>query len=148
MEWHQMLNFHLNAPTGVIDRKPEVQLSYENHKKYLNENNIDISDYIMDTVFANDDLFKIKVCPFPYDMSDSDHYLIWFNPKINVYSVWEDIEYVEQIVNKWFTGVKENHYIFFKNNADNRSIDGVPHYHLFIQRKDIAYQKMNKKEFM
>ena len=70
--------------------------------KKLTEKNIEIDDYILDTVLK-DNLFVITKNPFPYDIDYIEHKLIWINTQY---------KYSDETIYKYIKIIKK----FKKNN--------------------------------
>ena len=106
------------------NRTELIEKKYEDHIKNLKKNNIDISTYIIDTIIRDNIMVMCKNS-FPYNIPNTEHYLLWINPK---YKISRDT--VDAYVEK---KVKNKMYICFENSSVNKSINSIIHYHILIR---------------
>lgn len=105
------------------NRKPEIENLYRKHLKKLKEKNIEIDDYILNTVLK-DNFFVITKNPFPYDIDYIEHKLIWINTKY---------KYSDETIYKYIKfNIPDKEFYYFENDEKNKSIHRVKHYHIFV----------------
>lgn len=128
LTWAFLCQFNeTNPPTCALGRSISVQKKYDTFRDNIIQNYGNVSNYLEETLFVNEEPFIIKKNDFPYNTtSNIDHYLLWINPKYNSY-------FTNKSVKKQLELFFENKYIFFKNNSNNMSIQSITHYHIFIK---------------
>ena len=116
-----------------IFRNKDIQKKYDEFKKFITENKIDINDYIYKKYLGE---IKINFTEnnFPYDIEENcQHYVIWFDSKYYSELKLKDSE--EKIIEKIVrTKFKDNQYIYFENVSNNKSVPNIVHYHVFIKK--------------
>ena len=98
------------------------------HEKYLKckQNQLNL----MLELFSNGNLYTIKLALFPYDIETNvQHYILWFSPFLK-YKIYNDKNYIKKIINIHF---KNKNTVYFMNYHKNRSINKIPHYHIFVK---------------
>ena len=81
-------------------------------------------------LFSNGNLYTIKLALFPYDIENNvQHYILWFSPFLK-YKIYNDKNYIKKIINIHF---KNKNTVYFMNYHKNRSINKIPHYHIFVK---------------
>lgn len=130
--WEKLLTHHRNPPDMPIFRNDQVQKEYDEFKKFIVENNIDINQYIYKK-FLGELKMNFIENTFPYDVEDNcKHFVIWFDTKYYAnLKLKEDEEIIiDKIVRNKF---KDNQYVYFENISNNKSVPDIKHFHVFIK---------------
>ena len=130
--WEKLLTHHRNPPDMPIFRNEKVQKEYDEFKKFIVENNIDINEYIYKK-FLGELKMNFIENTFPYDVEDNcKHFVIWFDTKYYAnLKLKEDEEIIiDKIVRNKF---KDNQYVYFENVSNNKSVPDIKHFHVFIK---------------
>jgi len=104
-------------------RSIEMQKKYLEHRKQIKDKNICVRDHILNNIIK-DNLFKITINKFPYDIDNIEHYLIWINPNYKIC-----YETLYEYIILYF---KTNKFYYFENSSDLKSILDIRHFHIFI----------------
>ena len=133
--WVQIIKYHKNPPNKTLPRQESVIRKYQEHIDLLKNRNESITEYICNKLFSdNDNKYCFIPNKFPYWFVGVDHYLIWFNPKYNHLIPNElnqiDSEYIDRIVK---TKYRNNQYVYYENFANNKSVPGIKHLHVYIK---------------
>ena len=118
-------HFNINKPpksSKLISRTKDM------HEKYLKYKPNQLN--LMLELFSNGNLYTIKLALFPYDIETNvQHYILWFSPFLK-YKIYNDKNYIKKIINIHF---KNKNTVYFMNYRKNRSINKIPHYHIFVK---------------
>jgi len=113
MEWKYILPYHKKPPTIRFQRHPYIQNLYDNDNTTEKE--------LFKKLFKRDELWVMTKNKYPYYfVDDTQHYIIWFRNKINY-------ELVEFLLRDY------NDVVYYQNIKVNRSINTIPHVHVFIK---------------
>lgn len=125
--WDFIKQFHKKSPLINIKRKKQMEEKYILHKKNLKDKNINIEDYLQNSLFKNNFKYILTENDFPYNLKNGiEHKLLWINPNYN--NLFND-ELITKIISMRMRGKT---YIYFENNDNNKSIKSIKHYHIFI----------------
>jgi len=130
--WDRLQTLHRNPPNDKITRNEKIQNEYEKLMKYIKDSNININEYIYKK-FLNGLNVNFIENTFPYDIEDNCyHYVIWFeNEYFNkVTNCINENKIIENIIRSKF---KNNEYIYFENLSNNKSVNSIKHFHVFIK---------------
>lgn len=117
----------LNPPSDII-RQPCVQQQYNLFKQQLQQQNIDVNDYMAQQLFSQRNQ-KLAFLPnkFPYWVEPGvHHWVLWVNTP--VYRV--TVKDVEVLLTKVLRG---HPFVFFQNLPENRTVLQLEHYHVFFK---------------
>lgn len=125
--WATIRTFDGNAPTHTLGRRPEDNEKYRKHLTALEESNVTIDQYIVNSVMLGRDVFLTEN-QFPYWVEDGiTHMLLWMMPGHEM-----DLEAARAYVCNMAQCSKED-VVLFQNHANNKSVKCVPHYQVFIR---------------
>ena len=123
MNWNYLKKNNLSKK---INRKPEIDLAYQNEKKNYNGN---YEKYLLDT-YLNNRLYNLQLNKFPYDLEKNIvHCVLWLNPIIQK-SFIHNKKFIYTILKKY---IPNKPFLFHMNLPKNRSINTIPHYQVFIK---------------
>jgi hypothetical protein len=134
MDWKKIKKYHKNAPSFALHREDSVQKQYDDKLKKINSNRKTIEESILE------DYPDLKIRPFivvensfPYCFTDgTKHLIIWFNPNVENYEeILENHPVIQDYVNS-------DRLIYFRNEMNNCSVKGLPHYHLFVSDEEFT----------
>ncbi len=130
MEWSELTQYNNFAPADAFSRTADVQLAYENHKLEQSRSDSSVDEYIMKTLFINDDKLSFVPNAFPYDLAPNiQHWLLWLNPKYKSPEPEIVQLYVEDITGR---SVGKD-IVMFRNHSANTSVKKIIHYHVFMR---------------
>lgn len=120
-------NIH-KPPSSFVKftRKKHIQDDYDKFMSLLKKYNILIEDYIKQEIIK-DNLYKLCLNDFPYDIPNYTHYLLWISPDIKIKIPYYIINY--------YLNSKFSNYICFENHIKNKSVLGIRHFHIFVPTK-------------
>ena len=115
MEWKDILPYHKNPPTDQLYRSIDVQREYDKYR--LNED----ENQLRKRLFSRDEVWVMTKNKYPYHfIDDTQHYVIWFRDKINYKLIEFLLRDYEDVV-------------YFENINKNKSINSIPHVHIFLR---------------
>jgi hypothetical protein len=113
--------FHNKQVDFNFERSPDVQESYDDHRRYLTKNNIDINDHIKKHVLQDNE-YVLARNPYYYDVEDNiSHNLLWSKHNL-------ELNKIKEILDKLIT----IDYIIFENIIHQKTVKHIPHYHVFV----------------
>ena len=141
LTWMGIKKYDKNPPKVGLTRTVDMEAKYEDHKTNIAQMSQKIDEYINTKYFSNENENKICVFvanSFPYNCeSNIKHYLIWVNPKFNMFfpdtlncSKFDPM--VKKEVHETF-GKNNSEYIFFENIMELKSVKTIRHLHIFIK---------------
>ena len=161
LDWDFIKSFHCNAPEFTLPRTLQVINQYENHINNLKKNNKTVGQYLKSKFFKKGESYQIEPNLFPYYLENNDkyfieHYIIWFNEKLNINQIiTKPISSINKIIKEFIdktlinnqSGVNQSNvnqsnvnqsndsidYIYFENSLKNKSVPEIRHLHLFIK---------------
>ena len=130
--WENVKKYHLDPPEPkVFNRLSHIEDDYQHYQKLIKENNVSINDVVLSNVFGSlDDTVKWTIIPneFPYYLGENiDHLLLWIHPTCSF-----NTKQIETIINNELNETEYVEWIFFQNKKNNRSVDGIEHYHIMV----------------
>lgn len=121
LTWETLKQYDRSPPTVVIERDPETQAKYEQHRK----NVTDINEYLYNKLFGDNNikvLFTIN--EFPYWVEDQiEHLLCWIRPGTEV-----TIDTISELLKSTY-----NDFVIFENLPTNRSVKLIQHFQIFVK---------------
>ena len=161
LNWDCIKSFHCNAPEFALPRTLEVINQYENHINNLKKNNKTVGQYLKSKFFKKGESYQIELNLFPYYLENNnsyciEHYIIWFNEKLNINQIiTKPISSIDKIIKEFIYKTLINNqsnnnlsnsnqsssnqfndkidYIYFENSLKNKSVPEIRHLHLFIK---------------
>ena len=133
LSWNDIKKYNFKAPKCKLPRTDKVLNSYDELNKYFKKHNLNMEDWIYQKYLDNGrDLFKIEKNDYPYFLKyNIKHMILWINPKIRR-SIYMNKEFIIRLIKKYYS----YEFICFINDENNRSINGIPHYHIFLHIKN------------
>lgn len=166
LNWDLIKSFHCRAPDFALPRTLQVINQYENHINNLKKNGKTVGQYLKGQFFKKGESYQIEPNLFPYYLENNDrylieHYIIWFNEKLNINQIiTKPISSINKIIKEFIDKRLINHqsndnqsddnqsnnnqsndnkpsdkidYIYFENSLKNKSVPEIRHLHLFIK---------------
>ena len=140
MDWYSIKKLHLKPPSFQMKRIGRIQKAYNGQNAKIKSLGISSSDYIK-RMYLQDNHYSVIPNKFPYDVKKFiEHWCIWWNPDYPIDSNLHSRHcqnQVKAILKKHFKYemVAKVDYIYFENEIKNRSIPGVRHIHVFINKE-------------
>jgi len=140
MDWNSIKKLHLKPPSFQIKRIGKNQKAYDRQNTKIKSLGISGSDYIK-RVYLQDKKYVLTLNKFPYHISQFiEHWCIWWSSKYYIGSNLHSIYYqsvINRILEKYFgyDMIAGKDYIYFENEMKNRSIPGIRHIHIFINKE-------------
>ena len=140
MDWYSIKKLHLKPPSFQMKRIVRIQKAYNGQNAKIKSLGISSSDYIK-RMYLQDNHYSVIPNKFPYDVKKFiEHWCIWWNPDYPIDSNLHSIHYqsvINKILEKYFGYdiISGKDYIYFENEMKNRSIPGIRHIHVFINKE-------------
>lgn len=140
MIWTDIKKYHFNPPEdkNVFKRSEIMEETYQKYKNSFIDSKFTMENEIQ---FQNPDLelFGYSVSPnrFPYLFDDfTCHFILWVHPN----NLKLTMEKIKTLVKYWY---QEDKVVIFENHSSNRSIFGLPHYHIFLKSNQFIMEFRN-----
>jgi hypothetical protein len=130
LDWNTLTKSDGMPPSVPTRRTIEVEEKYKQHKLHLQDRGISISDYILGSILKGR---KYAFCAntFNYWLEDGiEHHLLWMHPQHEL-SIDEARSLVRDLLDS--SGQIDKQIVMFMNAAEKRSVQGVPHFQVFIK---------------
>lgn len=129
MNWSLIKSFHKNPPTIQLPRETKVIERYQRTMKLIKKNKT-IPEYLFDKYFSNGETIVFVKNDFPYfTTSNIIHCLLWINPSFKILDTC-----IKEVINsKIPSSIKLQEFIYFENHGNNKSIQEIRHFHVFIK---------------
>lgn len=129
MTWDIVKKFHRNPPEIKLPRTVETIERYETNMKIIKAKQT-ISEYLMDKYFSTGDKIVFNRNDYPYFTEPNIyHFLLWIHPSMKV----KDCMISELIDSHKPETLDVKEYIYFENLGNNKSIQDIRHFHVFIR---------------
>ena len=124
LTWSDLKQYDCKTPLLKLTRVPIIQAQYEQHKLDVKEQGLTL-EKIVEANVLKDRNRSLVPNSYPYDIQPNiKHMILWMRPGYE-----QTVQDTKRILEKRLgTDV-----IVFNNNEENKSIKGMPHYHVFIQ---------------
>ena len=125
--WSVVSQWSSANPPGSGLRSPRVQQEYAAFVQSLQLQGDSVESHIRRTILA-DRTAPWVLAPnlFPYDVSGCTHYVLWINTPYFP-------EPTDQQVQDALSDLHRP-YAFFRNLPRNQTVQGIPHYHVFVAK--------------
>lgn len=117
---------------SISHRSDIISKKYSDWKQNAGENGL------FDMLFNSDgNNIVIRKNDFPYNFEEGIiHYVVWIHPSQTVYNFTPRMDnillsYVVKQLNNIHSDIKG--IVHFRNSSDNRTINGIAHYHVIIK---------------
>ena len=129
MSWEIVKSFHLQPPKIKLPREDKVIERYDSIMKVVKSQQT-LPEYLMTKYFSNRDKIVFTKNDFPYYTTPNIiHCLLWIHPTVKILDT--DISKVINSSIPDHISCKE--YIYFENLGNNKSIQEIRHFHIFIR---------------
>ena len=128
MNWEMVKKFHLNPPTIQLPREESVIKKYKENMSIIKMTHT-IPEYLMNKHFSSGNKIVLTYNDYPYFTTKNVlHYLLWIHPDVHV----DNSGIRGLITSKIPISINYNEFIYFENLGNNKSIQNIKHYHVFI----------------
>lgn len=142
LSWDYLKQFNCKPPNETFPRTPEVVERYKNFKSVILSLYKDFTEYLTEKHFTGIDskiLYKITKNDYPYLLEDGiQHLVCWFNPHLfpkDTESLNDISEKINLIIKKYDYSLELGvNCVYFENLLHARSVPGIRHIHIFIQK--------------
>ena len=129
--WDFLMNHDYNIPLKDDTRSDDIINKYNIWKKYIKDNNYDVSDYLHKKYLSDCDYCIIKN-EFSYNVTNNIyHYVLWINKD---YKLKLTNKKILNIITSKMNEIGCSGYICFENHSLVKSVDNILHYQVFFRR--------------
>lgn len=123
--WDELAAFNLGSPNRQFYRSEYNEQCYAAHKETLTKSGVTVEQYLYSGILCDRDTI-LERNAFPY-YTMHHHFIFWMRPGREI-----PMDIVLNQV-KFKFNLDDNAAIIFENPPELKSVQGVPHYHIFIK---------------
>ncbi len=126
IKWEDIKKY--NKCISVYDKFYRDNLIEHNYSLKRKDGNIDFINFLK----SSTNPFTLTYAEYPYYFEPGlVHFILWLHLPI----LYDDIIFVEKVIEAVLPRIPKHRVIFFKNAKNNRSIKNICHYHVIVNMK-------------